>query len=74
MTTERRKDNGEILEKVTTLVVEVKGINKRLDGINGTVVEYNRTCPVYRKTVDDIGETLKSFIPQISQINTDCFY
>ena len=33
MTTERRKDNGEILEKVTTLVVEVKGINKRLDGI-----------------------------------------
>ena len=60
------KENKEILIKITTIITEVKGINKRLDKMNGTVEDLKSTCPVYRGKVDTMEKLMETFVPQFT--------
>ena len=60
------KENKEILIKITTIITEVEGINKRLDKMNGTVEDLKSTCPVYRGKVDTMEKLMETFVPQFT--------
>ena len=70
---ERRKGNDKLIEQAATLITEVIGINKRLDIINGSVLEFNRVCPEYRGKVDDIGNYVKALTPQITGLKVKLY-
>ena len=66
MAKERRKNDSAIVEKITTAITKIEGINSRLDKMNGTVEDFKSTCPVYRSKVDSMEKLMETFLPQFT--------
>jgi len=54
-----------MVEKLAILATEVRGTNRRLDKINGSVESINKEFPQYKEKVDTLEDDMDEVKPQV---------